>query len=137
MENILSQKDTSLAILDHDAVYISLQALTKEKKWKNSTFSDEEPYQIGQYASVHGPTVAVKKSKNSYGDEFKKTHPHKKFRECTAKNQIRSIRMHHFRTKYQKLLKKKKQSSKISLRKRGRPLILGTGWEGENISSCA
>ena len=129
MENIPSQEDTSLAILDHDAVYSSLWALTKEKKLKNSTFSDEEPYQIGQYASVHGPTVAVKK--------FKKTHPHKKFRECTAKNQIRSIRTHHFRTKYQKLLKKKKQSSKILLQKRGRPLIVGTGWQGENISSCA
>ena len=109
MENIPSQEETSLGVLDHDAVRSSLEALTKKKKRKNSTFSDEQRYQIGQYASDHGPTAAVKK--------FKKINPHLKFGESTARS---------FRTKHQKLLKKKKQSSKISLQKRGRPLMVGT-----------
>ena len=63
MENIPSQEETSLGVLDHDAVRSSLEALTKKKKRRNSTFSDEERYQIGQYASVHGLTAAVKSFK--------------------------------------------------------------------------
>ena len=47
--------------------------------------------------------------------KVKKTHPYLKFGEITARG---------FRTKYQKLLKK--QSSKISLQKTGRPLMLRT-----------
>ena len=46
MENIPSQEETSLAVLDHDAVRSSLEALTKKKKQKNSTFPDEERHQI-------------------------------------------------------------------------------------------
>ena len=93
MENIPSQEKTSLGVLDHDAVYSSLEASTKKKKRKNSTFSHEEHYQIGQYASVHGPNAAVK--------TFRRTHPHLKFGESTARS---------FRIKYQKLLKEKKSS---------------------------
>ena len=83
MENIPSREETSLGVVDHDAVRSSLEALTKKKSEKNNTFSDEERYQIGQYASVHGPTAAVEK--------FKKTHPHLKFGETIARS---------FRTKY-------------------------------------
>ena len=92
MENILFQEKTSLGVLNHDAMHSSLEALTKKKKRKNSTFSNEERCQIEQYASVHGTTATVKM--------FKKTHSHLKFGESTARN---------FRTKYQKLLKKKKE----------------------------
>ena len=78
MENIPSQEKTSLGVLDHDAVYSSLEASTKKKKRKNSTFSHEGHYQIGQYASVHGPNAAVK--------TFRRTHPHLKFGESTARS---------------------------------------------------
>ena len=61
MENIPSQEETMLGVLDHDVVCSSLEALTNKKKRKNSTFSEEERCQIGQYASVHGPTTALKK----------------------------------------------------------------------------
>ena len=45
MENNPSQEETSLGVLDHDAVRSSLEALTKKKKKrKNSSFSDEERY---------------------------------------------------------------------------------------------
>ena len=110
MEHIPSQEQTSLGVLDHTAVCRSLEKVSKKNKRKNTTFSDEERYLIGQYASVHGPTAAVKK--------FKKTHPHLNFGESTARN---------LRTKYQEQLKRKtgEQSSKISLQKRGRPLMLG------------
>ena len=111
MENFPSQDETSLGVLDYNAVRTSLQKETLKKKRKNSWFSDEERYQIGKYASIYGPTAAVKK--------FKKSHPHLKFGESTARS---------LRTKYEELLKKKKAEnfSKISLRKRGRPLMLGT-----------
>ena len=79
MENIPSQEETSLGVLDHDAVRSSVEALIKKKKRKNSTFSDEERYQIGQYTSVHGPTAAVKK-------KFKKTHPRLKFGQSTGRS---------------------------------------------------
>ena len=55
----------------------SLEALTKKKKRKSSTSLDGVCYQIGQYVSIDGPTVAVKK--------FKKTHPHLKFGESTSR----------------------------------------------------
>ena len=111
MENFPSQDETSLGVLDYNAVRTSLQKDTLKKKRKNSWFSDEERYQIGKYASLYGPTAAVKK--------FKKSHPHLKLGESTARS---------LRTKYEGLLKKKKADnfSKISLRKRGRPLMLGT-----------
>ena len=109
MGNIPSQEKTSLGVLDHYAVRSSFEALTKKKKRKDSIFSDEESNQTGQYASVHGPTVTVKK--------FKKTHLHLNFGESTTRS---------FGTKYQKLLKKEKQSSNISLQKTDRPLLLGT-----------
>ena len=48
MENIPSQEETMLGVLDHDAVCSSLEALTNKKKRKNSTFSEEEHCQIGQ-----------------------------------------------------------------------------------------
>ena len=78
MENISSQKETSLGVLDHDVVHNSLEVLTQKKKRKNSTFLDEERYQIGQYVSVHGPTATVK--------EFKKTQLHLKFGESTTRS---------------------------------------------------
>ena len=78
MENISSQEETSLGALDHDVVHSSLEVLTQKKKRKNSAFSDEERYQIGQYASVHNPTAPVK--------EFKKTQLHLKFRESIARS---------------------------------------------------
>ena len=78
MENISSQEETSLGVLDHDVVHSSLEVLTQKKKRKNSTFSDEERHQIGQYASVHSPTATVK--------EFKKTQLHLKFGESIAKS---------------------------------------------------
>ena len=111
MGNFPSQDETSLGVLDYNAVLTSLQKETLKKKRKNSWFSDKERYQIGKYTSINGPTAAVKK--------FKKSHLHLKFGESTA----RSVR-----TKYKELLKKKKAEnfSKISLRKLGRPLMLGT-----------
>ena len=78
MENISSQEETSTGVLDHDAVLGSLEALTKKKKRRNSTFSDEERYQFGQYPSADEPTAAVRR--------FMKPHPHLKFGECTARS---------------------------------------------------
>ena len=102
MENFPSQDETSLGVLGYNAVRTSLQKETLKKKRKNSWFSDEERYQIGKYASIYGPTAAVKK--------FKKSHPHLKFGESTARS---------LRTKYEELLKKKKAEnfSKILVRK--------------------
>ena len=51
---------------------------------------EEEQHLIGKYTPVHGPSATVK--------EFRKTHPHLKFGESTA----RSIR-----AKYQELLESK------------------------------
>ena len=78
MENISSQEETSLGVLNHDVVHSSLEVLTQKKKRKNSTLLDEEHYQIGQYALVHGPTATVK--------EFKKTQLYLKFGESIARS---------------------------------------------------
>ena len=120
MENFPSQDKISLGVLDYNTVLTSLQKERLKKKRKNSWFSDKERYQntqnthnnvIGKYTSINRPTAAVKK--------FKKSHLHLKF----GKSTTRSVR-----TKYEELLKKKKAEnfSKISLRKRSRPLMLGT-----------
>ena len=111
MENFPNQDETSLGVLDCNAVLTSLEKETLKKKRKNSWFSDKQRYQIGKCASINGPAAAAKK--------FKKSHRLLKFGESTT----RSVR-----TKYEELLKKKKAEnfSKISLRKRGRPLMLGT-----------
>ena len=76
MENIPSQEKTSVGILEHNTVHNSV--------------SDEEIRQIGQNAFVYGPNSAVKR--------LKKTFPHLKFEESTART---------FSTKYQTLLRKK------------------------------
>ena len=111
MESFPFQDETSLGVLDYNAVRTSLQKETLKKKRKNGWFSDKEHYQIRKYASIYGLTAAVKK--------FKKSHSHFKFGESITKN---------IRIKYEELLKKKKAEnfSKISLRKRGRPLMFGT-----------
>ena len=64
MENFPSQDETSLGVLDYNAVRTSLQKETLKKKRKNSWFSDEERYQIGKYASIYRPTAAVKSLKS-------------------------------------------------------------------------
>ena len=89
-KNFPLQDETSLGVLDYNAVRTSLQKETLKKKRKNSWFSDEERYQIGKYASIYGPTAIVKK--------FKKSHLHLKFAESTARS---------LRTKYEELLKSK------------------------------
>ena len=110
MENLPSQEETSLGVLDYNAVRDAMEKQSKTKKRKNCSFTDEERFKIGEYTSVHGPAAAVKK--------FKKTHPHLKFGESMARS---------FRAKYEELLKKqtRDQTSKITLQKRGRPLMLG------------
>ena len=106
MEHFSSEEETSLGVLDYNAVRDAMEKQSKTKKQKNCSFIDEERFKIVEYTSVHGPAAVVKK--------FKKTHLHLKFGESTARS---------FRAKYEEPLKKqtRDQTSKITSQKRGRP----------------
>ena len=79
-----------------------------DKKRKNCRFTDNERYLIGKYAAIHGPIATVKK--------FKRSHPHLKFGESTARS---------FREKYHDKIKSSDISSIIKKKQVGRPLVLG------------
>ena len=72
-------------------------------------FTDNERFLIGKYAAIHGPIAAVKK--------FKKSHPHLKFGENTARS---------LREKYHDKCKSSDRSTVIQKKQVGRPLMLGT-----------
>ena len=110
MQSFPSQKEeTSLGMLDYVAVPTTLQQSNK-KKQKSNKFSDEERYLIGKYTSVHGPSVTVKK--------FRESHPYSNFDESTARS---------LRAEYQKFLKSKAtgELASISQLKRERSFMLG------------
>ena len=64
------QEETSLEQKERDAV-VSTARHNLKKKLQNCKFTDEEPYLIGKYILIHGPTSTVRKSKGY--------HPHLKF----------------------------------------------------------
>ena len=110
MQSFPSQKEeTSLGMLDYVAVPTTLQQSNK-KKQRSNKFSDEERYLIGKYTSVHGPSVTVKK--------FRESHPYSNFDESTARS---------LRAEYQKFLKSKAtgELASISQLKRERSFMLG------------
>ena len=85
--------------------------LSVKGKCSYNSFTDIERFLIGKYASVYGPTKAVRK--------FKKAHPHLKFGESTARA---------FRAKYKSVMKDLPEPSAdvvLSKKKAGRPLLLG------------
>ena len=85
--------------------------LSVKDKRSYSSFNDNERFLVGKYASVCDPKKAVRK--------FKKTHPHLKFGESTARD---------FRTKYESVLKDLPEPSTdvvLSKKKAGQPLLLG------------
>ena len=79
-----------------------------DKKQNNRRFTDNERYLIAKYAAIYGPIATVKK--------FKRSHPHLKFGESTARS---------FREKYQDKIKSSDISSVIKKKQVGRPLMLG------------
>ena len=88
-----------------------LQCYICKRQTQLYSFTDNERFLIGKYASVYGPTKAVQK--------FRKTHPHLKF----GKNAARI-----FHAKYESVLKDLPESSTDvvqSKKKAGRPLLLG------------
>ena len=102
--------ESGFGSVDYEAVK---QTLHKPiPKIRYGTFTSEERFAIGKYASIHGPIAAVKK--------FAKTHPHLKLKESTARS---------FRAKYHQLVKSAdtiiSPTNKIVTLKRGRPLLLG------------
>ena len=79
-----------------------------DKKQNNCRFTDNERYLIAKYAAIYGPIATVKK--------FKRSHPHLKFGESTARS---------FREKSQDKIKSSDISSVIKKKQVGRPLMLG------------
>ena len=77
MQCFSSREETSLGVLDYDAVSTALQQSSKKKR-KNDKFSGEEWYLIGKYAFVDGPGATVKK--------FRKSHSHLNLGESTARS---------------------------------------------------
>ena len=105
---IPTEQESSLGLLEYQAVVSSVQDITKKKR-ENIKLTDKERYDIGKYSSIHGATAAVRK--------FKKSHPHLKLGESTARS---------LKKKYEELLKLKSEKTELTKLKRGRPLMLGS-----------
>ena len=102
--------ESSLGIVEYASVTRSLSEVNP-KRGRYLKFSDEDRFEIGKYAALHGPKSTIIK--------FKKEHPHLK--ESTVRA---------FREKYYSSLKAKKVGTAITKKlpslKRGRPLLPGT-----------
>lgn len=62
--------------MDYTAVTTAIQ--NSSKKVRTYRFTDNERYNIGRYATIHGQRAGVEK--------FKKSHPHLEFGESTARS---------------------------------------------------
>ena len=71
-----THEELGLGILDYTAVTTAIQ--NSSKKGRNCRFTDNERYDIGRYATIHGQRAGVEK--------FKKSHPHLEFGESTARS---------------------------------------------------
>ena len=104
MGNILSQEETSFGVLDHDALRSSLNGLTNNKKQKIVFFRRKGATKLdnilGQYSWIYRGCKPI-------------------FIWSSEKAQLEVLEPN-----TRSYSKKKKQSSKISLQKRGRPLVL-------------
>ena len=104
-----SQKENTLGNIKFEAVQESLSK-TDHKREQYKKFTDEDRFEIGKYAVIHGSSSTVKRLKN--------WHPHLK--ENTVRN---------FHDKYRENVNSKTgnflSTKKISALKRGRPLMLG------------
>ena len=90
---------------------VNATLLSVKGKRSYNSFTDNERFLIGKYASVYGPTKAVRK--------FKKAHPRLKLGESTA----RAVR-----AKYESVLKDLPEPSTdvvLSKKKAGQPFLLG------------
>ena len=74
---IPTEQESSLGLLGYQAVVSSVQDITKKKR-ENIKVTDKECYDIGKYSYIHGATASVRK--------FKKSHPHLKLGESTARS---------------------------------------------------
>ena len=63
-------QESSLGLLEYQAVVSSVQDITKKKR-DNIKLTDKERYDIGKYSSIHGATAAVRKFKNSHPQKYK------------------------------------------------------------------
>ena len=97
--------ESSLGIVEYASVTRSLSEVNA-KRGRYLKFSNEDRFEIGKYAALHGP-------------KFKKEHP-----------QLKESTVRAFWEKYQSSLKAKKGGTTITKKlpslKRGRPLLLGT-----------
>ena len=107
------RQDMTLAELDFQAVQSSVNDVysSSSKREQYTKFSDTERFDIGKYASEHGPAAAVRK----FSEEFKTLN------ESTVRG---------FRKKYNEQIKKASKDSRespkaIVAERRGRPLMLG------------
>ena len=98
--------------MEYESVKKRLSGVTKDKHCKYNKFKDEDHYTIRKNATIHGTAAALQK--------FKKLFPHYRLTGST----VRAMR-----EKYHQIVKSPTSSSlikKISLLKRGRPLLLGS-----------
>ena len=102
--------ESSLGIVKYASVTRSLSEVNP-KRGRYLKFSDEDRFEIGKYAALHGPKSTIR--------TFKKEHP-----------QLKESTVRAFREKYHSSLKAKKVGTAITKKlpslKRGRPLLLGT-----------
>ena len=79
---IPTEQESSFGLLEYQAVVSSFSSFK---------LTDKERYDIGKYSSIHSATAGVRK--------FKKSHPHLKLGESTARS---------LKKKYEELLKSRK-----------------------------
>ena len=101
----MTREESGLGLMEYSAIEAAYQE--KKPAKKRVKFTEEERFQIGKYAAVHGATKAVK--------HFKKTHSH--FGKSTARK---------LRDRYNEMTKHNIAAcNKMPRLKRGRSLMLG------------
>ena len=108
----LQEESGGVRAVEYESVKEKLSSVNNDRRCKYNKFKDEDRYMIGKYAAIHGTAAALRK--------FKKSFSHYRLTEST----VRAMR-----EKYHRVLKSQSSSSpikKLSLLKRGRPLMLGS-----------
>ena len=109
--NVPTHNETSLGLLDYEAVVKSSAQSEKKRRGTYQLFSPTDRYKIGKYASEYGTSSTLRNFKNTFPN----------LKEST----VRSIRQKYEEELRQSLKEKRDPTKSLTPTQRGRPLMLG------------
>ena len=109
--NVPTHNETSLGLLDYEAVVKSSAQIEKKRRGTYQLFSPTDRYKIGKYASEYGTSSTLRNFKNTFPN----------LKEST----VRSIRQKYEEELRQSLKEKRDPTKSLTPAQRGRPLMLG------------